>query len=436
MNVQVTVLVDGSKVAEVEETIELDSALEIEERVEQVKDRVGRGLLERGFEKFGDEQRRPACCGSSMVNCGKRSVTVTSQSGEFVLSRRRYRCKECGESRYPADESICCGKHRVTRLLARQICQLATLEHFPHLEQTVADQHGVHVSRDVMQTLAVTVGTAADEKRRADAEVWQAAPPESRRWPEPEVTPKRVYVSCDGIMYCTNEVEPDPNRRGKNRLIWRQMRVGCVYWEVGEDRWEKRVLWGHEDAESFGASLYRLACRCGYREADETIFAADGADWCWTIRERYFADAEGILDWYHAAEHVWTCARARYAGSAAKAWADEALGVMRRQGGAGLLAWLDRLRPPTRGRKRKALDALMNYIRSRTELMDYHRYREHGWKIGTGMIESTAKQLVALRLKGPGMHWSTPGAVAITALRAQDLNNNWKQFWKTLTLAA
>lgn len=436
MNVELTISINGSKVAEIERDIELDTALEIEEQAEQVKDRVGRVVLEHGLEEFGNAMRQPACCGRSMKNLGKRPVTLTSQSGDVVLHRRRYRCEECGESRYPADESICCGKHRVTRFLARQICQLATLEHFPHLEQTVADQHGVHVSHDVMQQLVLTVGSAADDKRRADADVWKSTPPESRRWPAPEVTPDRVYVSCDGIMYCTNEAEPDPKRPGENRLLWRQMRVGCVYWEVGEDRWEKRVIWGHEDAESFGASLYRLACRCGYREAEETIFAADGGEWCWSIRERYFADSEGILDWYHASEHVWTCARARYSGSAAKVWADEALGVLRRVGGAGLLAWLERQRPPTRGRKRKAIDALLKYFRSRTDLTEYHRYRKRGWKIGTGMVESTAKQLVGLRLKGPGMHWSTPGAIAITALRAHDLNNNWKNFWNTLTLAA
>ena len=50
------------------------------------------------------------------------------------------------------------------------------------------------------------------------------------------------------------------------------------------------------------------------------------------------------------------------------------------------------------------------------------------------MIESTAKQLVGIRLKGPGMHWSHDGATAITALRAQDLNDLWHTFWKTLAL--
>jgi hypothetical protein len=32
------------------------------------------------------------------------------------------------------------------------------------------------------------------------------------------------------------------------------------------------------------------------------------------------------------------------------------------------------------------------------------------------------------------MHWCQHGATAITALRAQDLNENWHHFWNNLTL--
>jgi hypothetical protein len=56
--------------------------------------------------------------------------------------------------------------------------------------------------------------------------------------------------------------------------------------------------------------------------------------------------------------------------------------------------------------------------------MDYPAYRERGWQIGTGLIESTCKQLVGRRLKGPGMHWSEHGALAMTALKATDLNGD------------
>ena len=107
---------------------------------------------------------------------------------------------------------------------------------------------------------------------------------------------------------------------------------------------------GPGGAANVAASLYRLACECSYREADEKISASDGEDWYWRIHEKYFADAVGILDWYHASEHVW--------GS---------------------------------GKRRSALNSPLGYFRSRVGITDYPTYRARNWQIGTGMIESTAK---------------------------------------------
>ena len=97
--------------------------------------------------------------------------------------------------------------------------------------------------------------------------------------------------------------------------------------------------------------------------------------------------------------------------------------------------WLLKELKRRRGGPRNAVQRLINYLQPKLDRTDDPGYREQDWQIGTGMIESTAKQLVGLRLKGPGMHWSPPGATAITALRAQDLNENWHPFWKNLTLA-
>lgn len=83
-------------------------------------------------------------------------------------------------------------------------------------------------------------------------------------------------------------------------------------------------------------------------------------------------------------------------------------------------------RSPLRGALRAAVNALLlGYVHPREDRMDYPRYRRQNWQIGSGMIESTARQLVGLRLKGPGMHWSEARAIAITALRAQTLNHRW-----------
>ena len=430
MNVEVIVRIDGREVSVLAETIS-GQPIEIEQQTEGLKDRVGQVVLAEGFLQFDSVLRRPCCCGKPMEKKGTRTVTIMSQSGEIDFKRRRFRCTKCGACQTPADALVCCGKHRATRHLAKQICQLATLEHFTRLEQLMADQHNVHVGHDEMLRLVHDVGGTLDQQRQEAAKRTIEHPSEVAA----KVQPKRVYVSCDGIMYCTNKREPSVADPTVNRLIWRQMRVGCVYWQDGNERWHKQVIWGQEDLATFAASLYRLACECGYREAAEKIFIADGGEWCWGIQDEYFADATGILDWYHAAEHVWSCAKILRTGAEEiREWADEALGVLRHKGGSGLLHWLKPQQSGLRCKKREALRSLLNYFGPREGLTDYVSYRANNWQIGSGMIESTAKQLVGIRLKGPGMHWSPPGASAITALRAHNINNNWHNLRKTLTL--
>jgi len=436
MYVKVTIQIDGREVGNFEAEVS-GTAADVEEQTLQVQRRVGRVLLEHGFSEIAGHVEHPTCCGRRMENRGRRCRTIQTQDGEVVVERTRYRCRVCHHGSIPADERLCFGRHRITKPLAQRICQLATVEHWTRLEQLVADQHGVHVGHEEMLELVHDAGGEAERQRRAETQAWQATPADRRDWPTPEVTPGRVYVSCDGIMYCTNKREPDPQDPKQRRLIWQQMKVGCVYWESPDGHWHKQVIWGRESPEEFGASLFRLACRCGYRQAREKIFAADGGDWCWDIHARYFPDATGILDWFHASEHVWDAAHALHAdGKAAREWADDALERMRYQGGKGLVEWLKDQYSQHRGRKRQALENLKNYIEPRNWQTDYPKYRAADWQIGTGMIESTAKQLVGVRLKGPGMHWTEHGALAITALRARDLNGGWHSFWKSLTLAA
>jgi hypothetical protein len=438
MNVEVIVRIDGREVAQLAGSVNTREALPLELQTEQLKQRLGQVLLEVGFEDLAHNLRHPCCCGHPMRNQGRRPITVASHSGEVNFSRNRYRCRQCGAWQTPADAVICCGRHRLTRLLARNICQLATLEHFTRLEQLLADQHGVHLGHEAMLRLVHDVGAVLEHRRLTEIEQWRAQAGSHRCWPEPEVRPRRVYVSCDGIMYCTNESEPDPRQPDQQRLIWKQMRVGCVYWQDEQEHWHKRVLWGQEeDFLSFGAALYRLACRCGYRQAEERIFAADGGEWCWTIHQTYFANACGVLDWYHASQHVWSCSQALHTEAVASAaWAEQALALLGEQGGEGLLAWLLPQRSARRGTSRRAVEKLINYLQPRLDRTAYPVYRAAGWQIGTGMMESTAKQLVGIRLKGPGMHWCREGATAVTALRAYDLNGEWHSLWQHLCLSA
>lgn len=170
-----------------------------------------------------------------------------------------------------------------------------------------------------------------------------------------------------------NQWEPDPQQPGESRLIWQQMRVGCVYWqEAGV--WRKEAVWSREGAEEFCASLFRAARRSGYQEAEERVFVADGGDWCWQIQKRYFADATEIVDGYHVSEHVWACEKVLSPESPGE-WAGAALELWRERGGWGLRQWLQVQRGELRRGERKAVDALLSYVHPREGRREYPKYR-------------------------------------------------------------
>ena len=353
--------------------------------------------------------------------------------GELSFSRRRYRCGGCGREFYPCDLLLGLGDGSLSPPLAKRACQLGNREGFQSLSQLLTAQHGVRVPAKSLQRLMHAAGGVARQDHLQPVEQFFQTEPAQRSYPACSSPPDRLYVSCDGIMFCTNQMEPDPEHPGQQRLGWREMKVGCVYWQERGGRWRKRLIYGMEDPQAFGRKLWYLACECGYRQARQRIFAADGGPWCWGIAQRHFQQATWILDWYHASEHVWQTAAALYPADRcqAAAWAHHCLELMRNQGGAGLLA---HLKQSLRQRQNQAADLtalgkLIDYVCNHLPQMDYPGYRASGYAIGTGMMESTARQLVGLRLKGPGMHWSQEGALAVTALRATELNGQWDQFW-------
>ena len=60
--------------------------------------------------------------------------------------------------------------------------------------------------------------------------------------------------------------------------------------------------------------------------------------------------------------------------------------------------------------------------------MAYDRYRADGWDIGSGMVESACKHLIAAREKGAGMRWSETGAHTVAAVRVLLANEQWETY--------
>jgi hypothetical protein len=141
---------------------------EREEHVHLLSRQVGNPVAQAVLQEAAAQAGHPTCCGRSLENRGRARSTIQGLDGPVCLSRTRFRCARCGHEQYAADGLLLCGRHRITRPLAKRASQLATIEHFPPLPRLLFDQHGVRLSQEELLALVHDGGGEADQSRRAE----------------------------------------------------------------------------------------------------------------------------------------------------------------------------------------------------------------------------------------------------------------------------
>jgi hypothetical protein len=217
---------------------------------------------------------------------------------------------------------------------------------FASLAEELLEQHDVRMTDTTLDTLMQTAGGVAEADRQAQLDELAALPPgvpREEKVPLQRAVPKRLYVSCDGIIYRTCYLEDDPENPGKKRAIYQEMKCGAVFWQDPKEQWHKPVVSGRDEPQRFGLCLWQLAVQCGLLLCPEVIFISDGGTWCNTVAESYFKDATRILDWYHLKEYVGKAGRGLYPGDEkqAKRWINECLDRLHDGGGSEMLWHLE-----------------------------------------------------------------------------------------------
>ena len=68
---------------------------------------------------------------------------------------------------------------------------------------------------------------------------------------------------------------------------------------------------------------------------------------------------------------------------------------------------------------------LYTYIDNNRDNIDYPAYKEMGYFVGSGAIESGNKIVLQNRLKLPGMRWNVPSAQCMLSLKAKIESKQW-----------
>jgi len=183
-------------------------------------------------------------------------------------------------------------------------------------------------------------------------------------------------------------------------------------------------------------AVERLAARALRREGPQItdrVALTDGAEALQDKIRAALPDFTLVLDIIHAVEYLWDAANAILGERHPErtAWVRGYLVLLLQGRTDDVLAALTTAadEPTLSATQQKAIAATIRYYRRNAPYMRYGQYLEHGWPIGTGVIESACGHLVKDRMEHAGMRWTKDGAHAILDLRAVRLTDNWDAYW-------
>lgn len=369
---------------------------------------------DRGY--VGNRRRCPQC-GKWQQYKGERTREVRFDCGTVTVVRAYYVCPGCGTTGCSLDEHLGLVEGPEQGRLREKLALLAVVAPY-------------HQAPQVCQTLLGSEYHAMTLRRVALREAAQLAA-SGHHHTLPSREGDRLYLEVDGHLCPTREPKDGPDDQGYREAKAVLAFSGHDVAEVSKERHEilHKVLRAQiTDSEAFRSIFTEVYRRAHGEQAAEVIVLADGARWIWHMVDDLLPHAVQILDFSHAKAYLWNAAKIIYGEGSAfvTPWVKEREALLLndhiQQVIAHLQAFLD-IRP--------ALVPILHYFEQNQARMRYGTYRQQGYFIGSGAIESAGKQLAAGRIKGPGMRWNVPEVNALLNLRCMFLEQSWQSYWKT-----
>lgn len=389
---------------------------------------LGRALLEGEYQAL-IEQEEAKHTGSRQF----RPAHYHTMLGTIHLKRRAYDTPE--GSLVAADIALGLPRDAWLPEILELACALGVSSEFPNTERLFTRVTGVLVTERTLANQVEAAGADLQEQEFAKTPLETAGPDSALT---KLVAFKRekpvVYVELDGILV--------PANAGQG---YKEALVGVVFRqndhrELSPKRSEIRrrdYIATLLRRKEFGARLAQLHSELVGLEPHDVVVLADGARWIWELVAELFPGCTQILDFFHVSEYVWAVARACLPEDERKTWVEEQQMRLKQSQWEEVREAAHAL-PKKTSEEKEAVRALRRYLKNNAARIDYKRYLDTGLMIGSGVIESSNRRVVAQRLKQAGMHWSLAGADAVMGLRAAYLSDSdrWADFWAADTARA
>ena len=354
---------------------------------------------------------------------GRRETKLLSSVGE-VSYERAYAKRADGKRDFPADRAlgITCG---CTPAGARLLChEAARSQSYLQASENLSAASGLSVSPSTVHRLVAAVGP--------DMEKWASERPPSR------VEDGRKVIVClemdmTGVRMLKKYLKGVKGKDGAPKC--RQIKCGTLFLmeRDGEGRYRRMPdtavhVISFCDPASFSASLEGARRKLGVRPGTALVVVSDGAEWIWNIVSDRFKEAVGVVDFWHAADHLHKlCEFVEGKGGAADALFEQWRHKLKVYGVDCVIRHFATLE--AKPRKKAGIRKRLRYFRGHRDRMQYRRFRREGWPIGSGAIEGACKSLIKQRTDLSGQRWSPDGALDVLWVRALITDGLHDAYW-------
>ena len=376
-------------------------------------------------------------CGQVIPYVRRRSVRLRTLFGSVEVKRAYYLCSECHQGYCPLDERLGLRPNAISAELERLAAMTGALLPFGKGRNLFEALTLLSLSDQTLDKATQAYGAAAMRRE----EEWQTAAfdqEELLRRKREERKPLRLYGALDAAKVHT---------RGEGQCPWRDLKLGAWFEARGkppkrpDDQWRIQAENIHYYADicpasEFGSLMWSTGVQHHAQQAIELIMLGDGAEWIWNLVEQAYPNAVQILDWFHATEYLTPVAKATFSTEESQAdWVKQAKQALWDGKVDDVIEnCLELAR--TDDSSDPAFVAARYYDQNR-ERMDYPTYRRQGYQIGSGTIESAAKQIGTMRMKVAGAIWNEDSARKVAKARAAYLSDEWDELaaYRALPLA-
>jgi hypothetical protein len=333
---------------------------------------------------------------------------------------------------FPLDEWLYLGNHSWTPETVKQIVrQGSEIASHRRAAESFEAMTKIPVSKSSVGRLVTQYGSKIVAQQAAEAVAMVKAPgPEEvvtvREMPQPDG--EVMALSMDGAMVHIRDegwkevktvaisvVEREPDEAGGEPTV--QLR-GHSY---------RAGLW---EAKEFAQQQWAEGCRRGLERAKQVVSVNDGAPWIWLIVQMCWAPCVEILDWWHVVEKLGAVAGTLLASQQTEInqWVQQQKSHLYHSQCRTVIHAIRQLCPPGQPLPDQAR-LVIAYLFTHRHRLRYQQFRQAGYPIGSGTVESACKVVMQARMKQAGMRWSRDGAQAMLALRSVLLSDRWDDVW-------